>query len=117
MYAENRMLEQDPDIIDISTFKNVPDDIRKAHKTSSKTQSNIYVSQTTGNTSYVKKEPKPGVIRRAKTKKPTKKALISMITKITDIKKGTFTITLPEILGDENEDEDDNVVSPHYFRT
>ena len=117
MYAENRMLEHDPDIIDISTFRNVPDDIRKTHKTTSKTQNNISVPQTTSNTSYIKEDPKPGVIKRAKTKKPTKRALISMITKIIDIKKGTLTVTLPEILGDENEDEDDDMTSSNYFRT
>ena len=116
MYAENRMLEHDPDIIDISTFKNVPDDIRKTHKTASKIQNDASVPQTTYNTPYVKKDPKPGVIKRTKTKKPTKRTLISMITKITDIKKGTLTITLPEILGDESEDEDDTA-SSHYFRT
>ena len=117
MYAENRMLEHDPDIIDISTFRNVPDNIRKAHKTTSKTQNNISVPQTTSNISYIKEGPKPGVIKRAKTEKPTKRALISMITKIIDIKKGTLTVALPEILGGENEDEDDDTTSPNYFRT
>jgi hypothetical protein len=118
MYAENRMLGQDPDIIDISTFKNVPDDIRKAHKTSSKVQSNINTpQQNVPCTSYVRRDPEPGVIKRVKTKKPTKEALINMITKIADIKKGTLTIALPEILGDEDEDEDDDITSPHYFRT
>lgn len=119
MYAENRMLEQDPDIIDISTFKNVPDNIRKTHKTTSKIQSGTSIPQASNNVPYIRREPKPGVIKRTKTKKPTKRALISMITKITDIKKGTFTTILPEILGNEDEDgdEDDNVESSHYFRT
>jgi hypothetical protein len=111
------MLEHDPDIIDISTFKNVPDDIRKVYKTFSKIQSSINVPQTNNSISYTKKDPEPGVIKRTKTKKPTKRALINMITKITDIKKGTLTIALPKILGDKNESEDDNTTSPHYFRT
>lgn len=120
MYAENRMLEHDPDIIDISTFKNVPDDIRKAHKTSSKIQSSINTpQQSILGTSYTRKNPEPGVIKRTKTKKPTKKALISMITKIIDIKKGTLTVSLPEILKDENKDENENddITPPYYFRT
>lgn len=104
MYAENRMLEHDPDIIDISTFKNVPDDIRKSHKTASRTQDNF----STANTPYVRKDPEPSVIKRMETKKPTKKILLDMITKIVNTKKGTFTVILPKILGDEDEN------NPHY---
>ena len=104
MYAENRMLEHDPDIIDISTFKNVPDDIRKSHKTASRTQDDF----STVNTPYVRKDPEPSVIKRMETKKPTKKILLDMITKIVNTKKGTFTVILPKILGDEDEN------NPHY---
>ena len=96
--AEDRMLENDPDIIDISTFKNIPDNIKKPHKTISRTQGDNNLSQNTVGTAYVRKTPEPSVIKRTKTKKPTKKVLLDMITKITNIKKGVFTATLPKIL-------------------
>lgn len=116
MRAENRMLENDPDIINISTFKNVPDNIRKMHKTSSKIQNNINSSQDDFGISYTRREPEPSVIKRAKTKKPTKKTLLDMVTKITNIRKGVFTVTLPRILGDIDIDGDeDDLTSPHYY--
>lgn len=109
MYAENRMLEHDPDIIDISTFKNIPDDFEKTHKAFRRSQNNFNTSQQTADVSYIRKDPEPSIIKRTKTKKPTKKILLNTITKIINIKKGVFTAVLPKI--SEDEDEDDQ----HYY--
>ncbi|MEA3296158.1 MAG: hypothetical protein U9Q27_03420 [Patescibacteria group bacterium] len=100
MCTENRMLENDPDIIDISTFKNIPDNIKKSQKIVSRTYSNNTI-QNDVNTSYVKKYPEPSIIKRMATKKPTKKMLFDMITKITNIKKGILVPKLPKILENE----------------
>ena len=118
MRAENRMVKNDPDIIDISTFKNIPDYVRKSQKTTSKIQDSNYPLQNNVNASYVKRDPEPSVIKRTKTKKPTKKALLDTITKIANIKKGVFAITLPKILGDigidKDGDEDEFSQSRYY---
>lgn len=114
MYAENRMLEHDPDVIDISTFKNIPDNIKRLQKVFCKVSNNT-TQHNEITTSYVKKDPEPSTIKRIKTKKPTERVLFEMITKIANIKKGTLTITLPELLGDENVDK--NYTTPSYFRT
>lgn len=97
---ENRMLEFDPDIIDISTYSDIPNDVGKIYKTNNESCT-VFNNKINNNTDYVQKEPEPTLIKRTKTKKPTKEELLILAAKIKDIKDGVFVNTFPETKGDE----------------
>lgn len=101
LVKESRMLEFDPDIIDITTYSDIPDEINKTCKIPYKNNIGFNSNQISNNNStpYVQKVPEPTVIKRTKTKKPTKKELSILLEKIKAIRDGSFTMTLPETKG------------------
>lgn len=108
MEKNKRMLELDPDIIDMSTYTDTPNNTDNVDKTCSYPKAAIPTNNVANNyTSYEKKEPSPSVIKRTGIKKRTKKELLDMINRVKEVKNGTFVVKLPEII------EDDDVFN-HY---
>lgn len=103
-------IQDDPEVIDVTKYTGVPDKYANAKPFSGTTNSGVgnFVSphtryQNTNNNyvrqTNVKPDPTPAVIKRTKTKKPTKTALTSMLAKIQQIQAGEYTVTLPSIMG------------------
>lgn len=109
-----RTVENDDNIIDTSTYKNVPDDITiikhssaasiNAHRNKAiHSQYKAPARQPNVVNTVVNKEPEPKYFKR--NRKATEAALARMQKKIDDIKKGTYQVKLPVIKGDEVEKE------------
>jgi len=112
-------LENDPRILDVNKFINVPKEYvegktiekeRPIHSTSANTNSvGSFVNPTvhyTGNSGVytktaIKVEPEPAVLGRSNNKKPLKAALDLMEEKINQIMSGDFKPILPETLGED----------------
>lgn len=102
MEKDKRMLEFDPDIIDMATYTDTPDNIGDVSKTHLCSKTDTSVNVANNYTPYEKKEPSPSVIKRTRTKKRTKKELLDMVNKVKDVKNGIFIVKLPEIMEDAN---------------
>ena len=102
MEKDKRMLEFDPDIIDMSTYTDTPNNIGDVSKTHLCSKTNTPVNVASSYTPYEKKEPSPSVIKRTRTKKRTKKELLDMVNRVKDVKNGIFIVKLPEIMEDAN---------------
>jgi len=123
------VLKNDPVIIDVKKFTEVPDEYLEGKPTSSGTAQssssgvgsfassgkNYSRATSTYTKPDAKKDPEPTVFGRVKGKKPAKNALENLQEKLNQIREGAFEPVLPETLGDvestvaddEDEDEDD----------
>lgn len=115
MEKENRMVDNDTEIINMNTYKNVPDSLsKKTTKTNTSGVDNKpknwggYPSYNTGQTSGTDWEAKrkekerqeklrqtPTVIKR-KNKLPSEKMLEKMREKVLEIAAGTYEVSIPE---------------------
>ncbi len=130
-------LENDPKILDISKFQEVPKEyiegkqLEKTAVTSTTTSTGVGSFAAPGNRFvgaggvYTKTQPKadpePAVLRRSQAKKPTKAELDLMEEKINQIMNKTFIPVLPETMGEDadgkgvaEEVADENSYYGHY---
>jgi len=107
----------DPTIIDIDKYTEVPADYKDGTPLNSSTATtgsasgvgsfatpgtryqagNNYTKQTT-----VKPDPTPSAIKRTKNKKPSKALLDTMFEKVQQIREGVFEAALPEIMAEDD---------------
>ena len=117
MLAGGMGLHNDPKIIDIDKYTEVPKDyldgkpLQTGTATAGKASGvgnfasphtryqagTTYTKQTT-----VKADPEPSLIGRTKTKKPAKAALDIMFAKVQQVTAGEFEPVLPEIMGEDD---------------
>jgi len=129
LLKHNFGLKNDTKIIDIEKYKDVPSnymdgksinkDITKSDESGTKTSTfsssgNDYKPKSSSNATIyrrhqTKDEKTPAIISRAESKKPTKSDLELMRERIEQIKKGTYEHVLPETLGEEPGDDDDDL--------
>jgi hypothetical protein len=115
---EKRMLKNDPGIIDITTYKNIPTtgfgkkvikDGRTEETTSYGVGGSKSTTSSTGTSTpaygYQKKEPKPFFFERTKGKKPDKTQLEDLIQKLDEIKAGSFEAQIPPLEKEEEPKE------------
>ncbi len=139
LLAKGWGLENDPRILDVKKFSNVPKEYVEG-KPLDKSASTTTTTSTTGvgsfvnpNTRYtgfggtytrttVKAEPEPAVLGRTQNKKPLKAALDLMEEKINQIMVGTFNPVLPETMGEDadgtgvaEDTEDENLYGRNYL--
>jgi hypothetical protein len=132
LHAAQRTLVDDESVIDISTYSNIPAVFGTGviSKSSAGTQTSSRFNGTGnnkssihtphGNTRWQKKEPAPSLIERA-GKKPTKAAMDAMREKVIQLGSGDYTVTLPEIEGDDDDEpivgvnDYDGEYSAQYF--
>jgi len=109
---ENRTIEGDDDIIDTSTFTEIPSDVSiiknitgSNSSTSSGDKSTTYNNYNRNTPaparSTVNRDPEPKFFKR--TKAANKEVLEKMEQRITEIRAGTYQIKLPIIKGDDIE--------------
>jgi hypothetical protein len=128
----DRTLDTDDNIIDTSTFSNIPKDttiITNINSNKSSTHTRIaprhegttthYCNNNKRTTTYVNKGPEPRFFKRKK--KPTQAMLDKMEKKISEIKTGTYKPKLPKVAGDDEEvaygasSDDDNTFGRQYY--
>ncbi len=116
--AKKKMvLENDSTMVDISKFKDVPENILKgnstatkagAHKAGASTYSSTKIGTNTPYTPvapYVRKESTPHLWKR-RSRKPTKEALMTLALKVSAIETGKLKIKIPKL------PEDDENIKP-----
>lgn len=134
MITNNYGLENDPRILDIKKFTNVPKEytegkpIEKSTSTTGATSTGVgsFVNTTTRYNNFagtytktaVKAEPEPAVLGRTQNKKPLKAALDLMEEKINQIMEGTFNPVLPETMGEDADGTGvaDEIDDENYYR-
>lgn len=119
----DRTVANDDNIIDTSTYTDIPEDITIIKQCTSATNTNVqkrtvhtsHTPRTSTVKSPIHKDPEPKYFKRSR--KPTEVALAKMQEKIDDIRKGTYQVKLPTIKGDDIEiakaDDDDNDALGH----
>jgi len=118
LHAAQRTLTADDSIIDTSTYSSIPtiygtgiiNKSTAGTQASSKFQgagdrSTIHTQHN--NKRWVRKDPEPFLIKRT-GKKPSKAAMDAMREKVVQLASGDYTVTLPEIEGDD-EDEPETI--------
>lgn len=114
LIAAGKALVNDPTVIDIEKYEEVPKEYLEGKPlekdTISSPTSSVgsfaspctrYSSGVTYTKTVVKKDPEPTLLSRTNSKKPTKPALDLMEEKITQIMAGTFVPVLPETMGED----------------
>ncbi len=128
LHEAQRTLADDENVIDITTYSTIPSaygsgDVNKSTGTQASSafpaRSNTNTVHQHRNTqSWQKKDPEPCLIKRA-GKKPTKAAMDAMRKKVIQLDSGDYTVTLPEIEGDDDDEEpiavSDNAYNAQYF--
>lgn len=128
----DRTLDSDDNIVDTSTFSDIPEDTTIITNISSNKSSAIRRSTPTQNqttthycnnnrhvNTHVNRGPEPRFFKRKK--KPTQAALEKMEKKINEIKTGTYKPKLPQIAGDDIEiaqgtlDDDNDAFDRQYY--
>jgi hypothetical protein len=139
LLAAGKGLENDPRILDITKFKDVPKEYIEGKPIEKSTGTNVTTTTNNGVGSFanpatryvsgagtytrtaVKADPEPAVLGRSQTglKKPLKASLDLMEEKINQIMAGTFVPVLPETMGEDAEGTGDAVETEDelYYRT
>lgn len=119
---DKRTIANDDNIIDTTTYTDIPDDITiiKQCKSTDVTvpKRTVHTPRASTVKSTVQKDPEPKYFKRSR--KPTEAALTRMQQKIEDIKKGTYQVKLPIIKGDDIEiagaaDDDTDYHDNNYY--
>jgi len=123
MAKSEMVFKNDPEMVDIRNYKEVPDDIAKGKTETAKSKSTAGVStskvgnraNTSGVTApynnytapYKRKEAAPFVWKR-KSRKPTETALLELTKKLDLLKSDELEIKIPELPGKEETPETNN---------
>lgn len=115
LHTAQRTLTDDESVIDISTYSDVPPVygtgiINKSTAAGTQTSSRFRANNNRGSihtqpdhTRWQKKDPEPFLIER-NGKKPTAAAMKAMRDKVIQLGSGDYTVTLPEIEGDDDDE-------------
>lgn len=131
LHIAQRTLTADDSIIDTSTYSSVPTvygtGIINKSTAATQTGSNFQgagdrstIHGNHNNTRWQKKEPEPCLIKRT-GKKPSKAIMDAMREKVVQLASGDYTVTLPEIEGDDDDepvtvtDDYDEEYKAQYF--
>lgn len=127
LHEAQRTLAADENVIDIATYSTIPsvygtDDINKSPGTQTSSmfqgaRSKDVIHHHRNTQSWQKKDPEPCLIKRT-GKKPTKAAMDAMRDKVVQLNSGDYTVTLPEIEDDDDEESTapyDEEYNAQYF--